>query len=197
METQYEPIIEIGELIWVGVVYMIHASVLAMHTGLASFLLATGAHQLFAPSADGPWLRKLGFTPGEGPQTRRIAFARIGLGVMLLAPFAIGAPMGVSLLASVCSVALLIAIERGILLGLSVSDLRELYRLEEIRIADGPRRPVGQHLLEGGRWIFTPQAGTAGYMRLFGQARPPYRPRSERVRRLAAEVRASGVTGFE
>ena len=99
METQYEPIIEIGELIWVGVVYMIHASVLAMHTGLASFLLATGAHQLLAPGADGPWLRKLGFTPGEVPQARRFAFARIGVGVMLLAPFAIGAPMGVSLLA--------------------------------------------------------------------------------------------------
>lgn len=79
----------------------------------------------------------------------------------------------------------------GYLTGMTLGELLELYRLEGIRLGtDGSGGRVGGHVLEGGSWLYTPQDGTAGYARLFGRTHRPYRPKSEAVRRLAAEMQA-------
>lgn len=75
----------------------------------------------------------------------------------------------------------------GHLSGYQLQDLIDLYHAEEITIvgvdADASR---GRHILEGGRWLYTPRAGTTGWVRLFTRERPAYEPRSERVREAAA-----------
>ncbi len=77
----------------------------------------------------------------------------------------------------------------GFLQGMTLADLLELYRQEGIRIGtDGTGGRVGGHILEGGSWLYTPQDGTTGYTRLYAGTHPAYRPRSEAVRRLAAEI---------
>ncbi|MCL4742765.1 MAG: hypothetical protein KJZ54_11260 [Phycisphaerales bacterium] len=75
----------------------------------------------------------------------------------------------------------------------SFGRLMELYRLEGLEPLPGAeRRRARGHVLEGGRTVFTPQSGTAGFARLFGQEHPAYQPRSREVRELAARIRASG-----
>ncbi|MEX0744827.1 MAG: hypothetical protein WD118_04425 [Phycisphaeraceae bacterium] len=70
----------------------------------------------------------------------------------------------------------------GHLLELTTNDLRELYRQEDIRDAiEDQRGYADRHVLEGGRSLVAPQAGTTGFMRLFGAAHAPYRPRSRDV----------------
>jgi tetratricopeptide (TPR) repeat protein len=81
----------------------------------------------------------------------------------------------------------------GYLEGLTVSDLRELYRFERITIADRQRRGPGLHILEGGNWLFTPVSGTAGFARLYGQRHRPYKPKSPQVRMLAERVKSAQV----
>jgi len=73
----------------------------------------------------------------------------------------------------------------GHLLGMTVADLAELYRAEgvELGLPEAPDRPV-PHLLEGGQSLAPPLAGTAGFMRLFGQPHGPYQPQSQAVRDL-------------
>lgn len=78
----------------------------------------------------------------------------------------------------------------GYLGGLTVDDLRELYREEEVRIAgvDGAVDQVGLHILEGGSWLYTPRAGSVGYKRLFYGEHPPFKAKSARARELAQEI---------
>lgn len=77
----------------------------------------------------------------------------------------------------------------GHLRGFTVEDLRELYRLEGIRIGiDTNTGRAGRHILEGGEWLFTPAAASTGYVRLFAQQHRAYRPKSERVRELAEQI---------
>ncbi|MBX3316989.1 MAG: hypothetical protein KF902_09030 [Phycisphaeraceae bacterium] len=83
----------------------------------------------------------------------------------------------------------------GRLLGITLADLLELYRAEGIVVdPDDELERVGVHILEGGRSLACPQAGTAGFARLFGQEHPPYTPRSREVRDLAATIRNQGTT---
>ncbi len=78
----------------------------------------------------------------------------------------------------------------GYLLGMTTADLVELYRLEGIVLPgdERPGVPPGVHILEGGRSMATPRAGTLGFVRLFTRMHPEYRPRSSEVARLAAEI---------
>ncbi|MBA4028371.1 MAG: hypothetical protein C0475_04445 [Planctomyces sp.] len=76
----------------------------------------------------------------------------------------------------------------GHLLGLSLNDLIDLYRAEGVLIAGRDAGPVGVHVLEGGRWLYTPLSGTTGFARLYGQPHPPYAPRSQAARAAAAGV---------
>ena len=80
----------------------------------------------------------------------------------------------------------------GFLKDMSLSNLEDLYREEGIEISGPESRVIpGLHILEGGNWLFTPERGTTGYSRVYGQVRPPYKPRSERVRQLAKELNPS------
>lgn len=75
--------------------------------------------------------------------------------------------------------------QAGWLRGMTLADLRELYRAEGIRFTTEDQDGfVGRHVLEGGRSLVAPLPGTTGYVRLFGQKHPPYQPKSEAVARL-------------
>lgn len=85
--------------------------------------------------------------------------------------------------------AVLAAYQRaGFLRGLSLNDLIDLYKEEGIWLENysqtpGPRR----HILEGGNSLYTPEPGSAGFVRLFAQPHERYRARSPRVQELAAQ----------
>jgi tetratricopeptide (TPR) repeat protein len=78
----------------------------------------------------------------------------------------------------------------GYLLGMTTADLVELYRLEGIVLPgdERPGVPPDAHILEGGRSMATPRAGTLGFVRLFARLHPEYRPRSAEVARLAEKI---------
>lgn len=115
MDPGYETIIETRNLIWTMAVYLLHGGIVFLHTSLACFLLATGAHNLWMPDLDRAWLRKLGAIGIGGPRTRLFGGVRIVLGLLMLAPIAVGAPTGLSLLAVLGALLFLIALERSLL----------------------------------------------------------------------------------
>jgi tetratricopeptide (TPR) repeat protein len=67
----------------------------------------------------------------------------------------------------------------GQLVGMTLADLRELYRAEGVQLTteDG-HGFAGRHILEGGHSLVSPLPGTTGFVRLFGQTHPPYQPKS-------------------
>jgi tetratricopeptide (TPR) repeat protein len=74
----------------------------------------------------------------------------------------------------------------GGLRGMSLAELRDLYRAERINLStQGQGGYADRHVLEGGRSLVSPLPGTTGFVRLFGQTHPPYDPRSRAVARLA------------
>ncbi len=83
----------------------------------------------------------------------------------------------------------------GNLTNLSLMDLQNLYTDEGITWRagdeiDGPKR----HILEGGPSLVAPIAGSAGFARLVGQEHEFYRPKSARVKELAAFYAAQAAT---
>ena len=114
MDPGYETVLDASEFVWTMAAYVVHGAIVALHAGLAAFLLATGAHGLLAPGRDGPWLRRLGITTGGAPRGRGSAGLRVVLGMALLAPFALGAPMAASLLAAIAAIVVLVGEERGL-----------------------------------------------------------------------------------
>lgn len=83
----------------------------------------------------------------------------------------------------------------GNLTNLSLVDLQNLYTDEGITWRagdeiDGPKR----HILEGGSSLVAPIAGSTGFARLVGQEHAEYRPRSPRVKELAAFYAAQPAT---
>lgn len=115
MDPDYETIIETTDLIWTMAVYLLHAGIVFVQTSLACFLLGTGAHNLLMPDFDRAWLRKLGAIEIGGPRTRSFGAVRIAFGLLMLAPIAVGAPTGLSLVAVVGTIAFLIVLERRVL----------------------------------------------------------------------------------
>ncbi len=84
----------------------------------------------------------------------------------------------------------------GFLTEMSLGELEDLYRYEEIELDDDDAgRFPGLHVLEGGRSLASPQPGTAGYARLFCQQHPPYHPKSAEVRELVSQLQASLAVG--
>jgi hypothetical protein len=66
-----------------------------------------------------------------------------------------------------------------------VAQLSELYRVEGISFDTGDYTgPAQLHVLEGGRSMLMPMAGSVGFARLMGQIHSPYQPRSQKLRRL-------------
>lgn len=69
------------------------------------------------------------------------------------------------------------------------ADLLSMFREEEIQmVALNPAGGFGRHVLEGGSGLYSPQAGTTGFVRLFCQEHPAYAPRSPRVRALGESL---------
>ena len=112
MDPNYEAIIETENLIWTMAVYLLHAGIVFFQTSLAGFLLATGALNLLMPNLDRGWLRKLGAIEIDGPRTRSFGGVRIAFGLLMLAPIAVGAPNGLSLIAVIGTLVFLIVLER-------------------------------------------------------------------------------------
>ena len=106
MDPSYETVVDVRDLIWTLAAYVLHGGIVVLHASLACFLLGTGTHNLLLPRLDGAWLRRLGATGIGGPRTRVFGAVRIALGLLLLAPIAVGAPMGASLLAGIGAFAL-------------------------------------------------------------------------------------------
>ncbi len=80
--------------------------------------------------------------------------------------------------------------QAGHLPGMTANELANVYRAEGIYWDIGAMGGIGgKHVLEGGNVLLTPQAGTAGFARLFGQVHPPYRPRSPELKALTNSPR--------
>ena len=114
MDPGYETIVDLSDLIWTLAVYVLHGVIVFLHMSLAAFLLGTGTHNLLLPQRDGIWLRRLGATGIGGSRRRVFGAVRIALGLLLLAPVAVAAPMGASLLAGIGAFVLLLVAERQI-----------------------------------------------------------------------------------
>lgn len=77
----------------------------------------------------------------------------------------------------------------GHLLGLTLTQFRELFQAEGIRWASDRAAGIpGKHVLEGGRYLVSPSPGSLGEKRLLGQAHGPYVPRSDLVRQMRARL---------
>jgi hypothetical protein len=76
----------------------------------------------------------------------------------------------------------------GYLVGMTPAELENLYRTEGIDFGQGPPQPSEKHVLEGGKLLVPPLAGTAGFARLFGQLHAPYQPQSALVRDLGSRL---------
>lgn len=66
----------------------------------------------------------------------------------------------------------------------TLDQIVEMYNAEGIVIADMDPALPGKHLLEGGKWLYTPVGGTTGYARIYGQEHPAYQPTSSLVNEL-------------
>jgi len=84
----------------------------------------------------------------------------------------------------------------GFLTEMSLGELEDLYKLEEIRVDDNDAGGFpGLHVLEGGNSLSPPQPGTTGYARLFCQPHEPYQPKSSEVREFIAQMHTPLATG--
>ena len=81
--------------------------------------------------------------------------------------------------------------DAGYLQDMTLEQLVELYKIEGIQTGPGEKGQIGKHVLEGGDSLVGPLPGTVGFSRLFGRVHPPYTPKSEPVRLLAAKIAAS------
>ena len=114
MDPSYETILDTENLIWTMLVYLLHGAIVFFHASVAGFLLVTGSLGLFAPDFDRVWLRRLGAISIGLSNTRRLGAVRTLLGLALLAPLVLGAPMVVSLIALIGTAVFLFLRERDV-----------------------------------------------------------------------------------
>ena len=114
MNTPYESVVDPTTIVWTAVAGLIHVGIIASQLGLGVFLIATGSHNLFTPTLDSKWLRRLGVVPIVREATQKIGGLRITLGIGLLLPLIAGAHFVVSLLSCVGALLMLVFLERGI-----------------------------------------------------------------------------------
>ncbi len=75
----------------------------------------------------------------------------------------------------------------GLARSVTLNELIDLYREEGVQVlGESTQGSAGRHILEGGRWLFTPSTGSAGFARLYGREASLWVLRSE----LGAEIRA-------
>jgi len=78
----------------------------------------------------------------------------------------------------------------GLPASIGVGQMLDLYKEESIIVADSAlESDFGRHILEGGRSLYSPLAGSTGFQRLFGVDHGPYQPKSRRVLELAGQLR--------
>ncbi len=86
---------------------------------------------------------------------------------------------------------------QGQLASMTLNELENLYRAEGVSL-DGSGEagaaargdaPAVMHILEGGKSIQVPLAGTAGYLRLLCREHPAYRPRSKELAEAIESLR--------
>lgn len=76
----------------------------------------------------------------------------------------------------------------GRLPSMTLVELQNLYRAEGITWDLSDQGGLAErHVLEGGRSLISPQAGTAGFARIFGRVHPPYSPRSGELKAFLSE----------
>jgi hypothetical protein len=97
MEEGYVNVMKSSDLAYVVLVYVLHATMLFMQFALAAFLLVSGGQQLKHSAASGE---------------KAWSALRVVLGLLLLAPYALAAPVAVSLGASIVAFGLLLSFER-------------------------------------------------------------------------------------
>ncbi len=97
MDPTYVNVMETSELAYIMLVYGLHAAIALVHACLACFVIANGARRLLR---------------SDSSTSRRWSVASVILGLMLLAPLAVGAPVAVSIVAAVLSGAMLLFIDR-------------------------------------------------------------------------------------
>ncbi len=86
----------------------------------------------------------------------------------------------------------------GLAESVSYEDLMELYRAESIDLLQGRDQSQARgHVLEGGSTLFTPQGGSIGFTRLFGQFHTTYTPTSTQGRALSLLVSPTITTTEE
>jgi len=80
----------------------------------------------------------------------------------------------------------------------TLEQYRNALAAEGVRIGSGAgagpderRNPTFQHVLEGGRGLFTPMPDSMGYRRLMGSGHSAHRPQSREARAIAERVRPS------
>ena len=116
-QASYETVLEMGELVWIGIGYGLHGLALGVELLLALFLLVTGILAVVQPEPgerqEQLWWR-LGATRIGTPDARGCGFLRIVLGAQLLAPVLVRAPWQVALLGSLAALVLLVLLERGV-----------------------------------------------------------------------------------
>ncbi len=114
MDPGYQNVMDLGNMLPIGLAMMIHLAMLLAQLGLAGFLVGTGVHGLLFldHQIGGPGGRSVARQLGE-PAAKSHNVIRIALGVLLGLPVLAGAPFPVSLLASLLALGLLVALERG------------------------------------------------------------------------------------
>jgi hypothetical protein len=80
----------------------------------------------------------------------------------------------------------------GWLTDVTPAEFEQWHRDEALRWGeDDQDAQSDRHVLEGGKSLTPPQAGTVGYARVFGRARPAYQPTSPRVRQALERLGAN------
>lgn len=114
MDSGYENIMDTTDSVWLFVGYATHVVMLLFQSSLAAFLVASGTHNALLPDRDSVWLRRLGATRIGAPGARVTGLVRIALGLGLLAPAAVGAPLAVSFVACFAAFGFLLTLERAV-----------------------------------------------------------------------------------
>jgi hypothetical protein len=82
----------------------------------------------------------------------------------------------------------------GLPRSVSLNELIDLYREEGISIlGESDAGTAGRHILEGGTWLFTPDAGSTGFARLYAREHSQWQTRSE----LGLDILARMSRGLE
>lgn len=109
MDPSYETVVDPSTIVWTLSAMVIHVAMMATQVGLIVYLIVTGLLAKLSPGSDSPRLRRLGLVHVGGHGAGGSALARVGLGVALMLPLALGAPVALSLASSLAAIALLIS----------------------------------------------------------------------------------------